>query len=49
MGVGRIFSREGSIGDFPGEVKKTFAGRPKMAKFPFSPLETKKTFLSVFF
>jgi len=43
MGVGKIFSRERSIVDFPGVVKNNFAGGPKVAKFHFTCYRSKKT------
>ena len=39
MGVGRIFSSGGALGDF----SKIFLGGPKSGKICFFPLETKKT------
>jgi len=46
MGVGRIFSREGPIVDFPGVAKNIFAAGTKSGKISFQPHETKKeTFL----
>jgi len=39
MGVGRIFSRRGAVGDFP----KMFSRGAKSGEICFSPLEIEKT------
>jgi len=36
MGIGRSFSSEGPIVDFPGVAKNVLAGRPKVAKCRFA-------------
>jgi len=42
MDVGRIFFREGPIGDYPGVAKKILAGRAKVAKLHLNHSKLRK-------
>jgi len=47
MGVGRIFSGEGPILDFPEIAKKVFAGGVEQGKISYLPPKTKKATIFV--